>query len=142
MEDSDITAVIVVTDEERGEESSTLHPLLYTHVALMAAAFGVLFPLAAFLYYHGVSLAYKIIFPVGVVLALCGVVLIAVYVELTGGAHFRFFLHSSVGVALLGLAMLVMPLLLLHRKTRVYHVRASHILAFFGMGNVLLVSQA
>ena len=83
-EASDITAVIVVTDEEI-EESDELRPLLYTHVALMAAAFGVLFPLAAFLFYHGVHLAYIIIFPIGLVLGVSGLAIIVVYVELTTG---------------------------------------------------------
>lgn len=140
-EDEEIAASIIVAErEESGDNKKRLYPLLYMHVALMAAAFGVLFPLAAFLYYHGLPLGYKVLLPVAVVLAMCGVVLVAVFVELTNGKHFRFVIHSVVGVALLILAVLVMPLLLLHKKLRMYHFRLGHIVAFFGMGNILLVS--
>lgn len=107
----------------------------------MAAAFGFLFPVAAYLYFQGVTLGYKILLPIGMVVAFCGLVLIVVYVQLTSGDHFDYFIHGVVGVALLAFALLVMPALLLHKKLRVYHFRLGHVVAFFGMGNILLVSQ-
>lgn len=121
-------------------DQSHLLPLLYTHVALMAAAFGVLFPVGAFLHYHGVAMAYKILLPVGIVLSLCGLVLVLVYVELAGKSHFYSPIHGALGLALLLMAVVGMPLLLLHKKSRLYHFRMGHIVSFFGMGNVLLVS--
>lgn len=142
QDDEELAATIIVMEREETEEEdkSHLHPLLYTHVALMAAAFGVLFPMAAFLYYHGVVLGYKILLPIAMLLALCGLVLVVVYVQLTSKEHFDFIIHGTVGVALLVLALLGMPLLLLHKKLRVYHFRLGHVVAFFGMGNILLVS--
>ncbi len=122
-------------------DTTHLLPLLYTHVALMAVAFGFLFPLAAFLYYHRISLAYKLLFPVALLLAVCGLVIVLVYVELTADkSHFGYPIHGVVGVALVALVVVVMPLLLLHRKSRAYHFRLGHAVAFFGMGNILLVS--
>lgn len=148
LENATVTVTIIVRDGEEvaaagsDENTQRLAPLLYTHVALMAAAFGILFPVAAFMYYHRVALAYKIIIPFAILLALCGFVLILVYVELTTMEHFHFLVHGVLGLALLILAVLVMPLLLLHKKSRVFHFRLGHIVSFFGMGNVLLVSLA
>lgn len=138
-----ITATVVVTDGEDipWDSKQHLRPLLYTHVALMAAAFGVLFPLAAFLHYHGMMLAYKILLPLAMVLALCGLVLVVVYVEVArSGEHFRFFVHAVTGLALLVLSLVAMPLLLVYKKSRLFSYRVGHVVAFFGMGNVLIVS--
>lgn len=140
-DDEDVATTIVVAEPAKEEaENKRLHPLLYTHVALMAAAFGVLLPVAAFLYYHGVSLGYKVLLPIVMVLATCGFVLVVVYVQLTSRKHFHYFIHGVVGVALVALVLLGMPLLLVHQKLRVFHFRLGHAVAFFGMGNVLLVS--
>lgn len=145
-QDDDEVAVTIIVGEvgemsEEEDDTSHLRPLLYTHAALMATAFGVLFPVAAFLYHHSVTLGYKILLPIAMVLALCGLVLVVVYVQLTSREHFDFLVHGAVGVALLVLALLVMPLLLLFKKSRVYHFRLGHVVAFFGMGNVLVVSK-
>lgn len=138
-DDEDVATTIVVAEPAKEEaENKRLHPLLYTHVALMAAAFGVLLPVAAFLYYHGVSLGYKVLLPIVMVLATCGFVLVVVYVQLTSRKHFHYFIHGVVGVALVALVLLGMPLLLVHQKLRVFHFRLGHAVAFFGMGNVLL----
>lgn len=139
-DDDEVSATIVVAEGPEEEKDTHLRPLLYTHAALMAAAFGVLLPVAAFLYYQGVTLGYKVLLPVVMVLALGGLVLVVVYVQLTSRGHFDYFIHGVVGVTLLVLIWLVMPLLLLHRKLRVYHFRLGHMVAFFGMGNILLVS--
>ena len=141
---TNISATVVVTDGENVPWGVKRHlrPLLYTHVALMAAAFAVLFPLAAFTHYHGLTLAYKVLLPLGMLLALCGLVLVVVYAELTRQKHFHFFIHGAVGLALLFLCLIVMPLLLLYKKLRVFSYRAGHVVAFFGMGNVLLVSES
>ena len=138
-----MSATIIVGEGEGGEEddNSHLRPLLYTHAALMAAAFGLLFPVAAYLYYQGVTLGYKILLPIAVIVALSGFVLVVVYVQLTSKDHFDYFIHGVVGVALLVFALLAMPVLLLHKKLRVYHFRLGHVVAFFGMGNILLVSS-
>ena len=131
----------MVGEVEGSAELTHLRPLLYTHVALMAAAFGVLLPVAVFLYYHGVTLGYKILLPTAMVTAVCGLILVVVYVQLTSDdGHFRFLIHGATGVALVGLMVLGLPLLLLQKKLRVYHFRLGHVLAFFGLGNILLVS--
>lgn len=139
-EDKELSATIIVA-EGAEEEDTHLRPILYTHAALMAAAFGVLLPVAVFLYYQGVILGYKVLLPIAMILALGGLVLAVVYIQLTSRDHFNYFIHSAVGVTLLVLVLLAMPLMLLHRKLRVYHFRLGHMVAFFGMGNVLLVSS-
>lgn len=114
-------------------------PLLYSHAALMMAAFGVLLPVGGFLAHHQVKLVHKVVQPLGVLLSLVGLVLVVVYVQLTNGRHFRPLLHTVLGLALLLLAALGMPLLLL-RKERTWHKKCGQIVVFFGMANVLLVS--
>ena len=136
-EDTSLNVTIVVTETSSAPPSRLL-PLLYTHAALMAAAFGFLLPLGAFLAYNKAKLAHKVIQPVGLVLALIGFVLVVVYVQLSHGLHFRYLIHSVVGLVLLIMA-LGMPLLLL-KKPRVWHKKTGQVVVFFGMGNILLVS--
>ena len=116
-------------------------PMLYTHAALMGITFGILLPLGAFLAHHEKFLIHKVTQPTGLLLALIGFVMVLVYVSLAHGQHFRFLIHGVVGLALLLLALLVMPALLLHKPWRKWHRRCGHVVAFFGMGNVLLVSS-
>ena len=139
MEDAEIAMTITVIKEEKEEKSEKA--ILYIHVALMLTAFGIVFPIAAFLNHHRVNLAYKILHPFGLIPAVCGLVAIVVYVQLADRKeHFDFLIHSVVGLALLVLVLLIMPVLILFQKTRAYYFSAGHIVAFFGMGNVLLVS--
>jgi hypothetical protein len=141
-DDQDVSATIVVREAPLEDDASHLRPLLYTHAALMAAAFGFLLPLAAFLYYQGVTLGYKVLLPMAMAFALCGLVLIVVYVQLTTEEHIiNSVIHSVVGIVLLALLLLMMPVLLLQRTLRKYHFKVGHVVAFFGMGNVLMVSN-
>lgn len=145
-DDASINATIVVrsrsnTTTREEVASNRFGPLLYTHVTIMAVTFGVLFPIAVFLQYHKISLAYKIILPITIGLAVCGFIMVVAYVQLAGRKHFGFLIHGVVGLVLLILTVLGMPLLLLHKKTRIYHFRVGHIVAFFGMAQVLLVSM-
>lgn len=113
-------------------------PLLYTHAALMAITFGFLFPIGGFLASINFTLVHKFMQPLGLVLASIGFVLVIVYVHLSQLTHFRFLIHSLVGLALMALVLFAMPLLLF-QKSRAWHKRTGHIVAFFGLGNVLLV---
>lgn len=125
-------------------------PLLYTHAAVMGMVFGVLLPLGAFLAHHRVLLVHRVLQPIGLLLATVGLVLVVVYVELSGGKHFAHLVHGVVGLVLLIAAVLGMPALILlpmvkavERKVknmRTWHRRCGHVVAFFGMGNVLVVS--
>ncbi len=117
----------------------SLLPLLYSHVALMIAAFGVLLPVGGFLAHHQVKLVHKVVQPLGVLLGLIGLVLVVVYVQLTHGRHFKPLIHAVVGLVLLLLAAVGMPLLLF-RKERTWHKKCGQIVVFFGLANVLLVS--
>ncbi len=139
--DTSLQAAVIVMGTPSPPLQNNLLPLLYTHAALMATAFGVLLPIGAFLAYNKVKLAHKIVQPLGIMLALIGFVLVIVFVQFTHGKHFRYLIHSLLGLVLLLLATLVMPLLLL-RKPRTWHKKTGQIVTFFGMGNVLLVSDS
>lgn len=105
----------------------------------MIAAFGVLLPVGAFMAHHQVKLVHKVVQPLGLLLALVGLVMVIVYVQLTNGKHFRPLIHAVLGLALLILAVLGMPILLL-KKQRTWHKKCGQIVVFFGMANILLVS--
>lgn len=122
------------------DESQKYIQLLYTHVAIMSAVFAVLLPVGAFLAYHQITLAHKITQPIGIVLSLIGFVMVIVYVQLSHGNHFRYLIHGVIGLALLIMVLFVMPLLLVTKCSRNWHHKVGHIIAFFGMGNILLVS--
>jgi len=143
-EDNSLRASVVVvnnTATETQDGPGQYSPVLYTHAALMGITFGILLPLGAFLAHHEKFLIHKVTQPTGLLLALIGFVMVIVYVSLAHGQHFRFLIHGVVGLALLLLALLVMPALLLYKPLRKWHRRCGHVVAFFGMGNVLLVSS-
>ena len=117
------------------------NPLLYTHAALMGITFGILLPLGAFLAHHQKFTIHKITQPTGILLALVGFIMVLVYVSLSHGRHFRFLIHGVVGLALLLLTFLLMPALLFRKPWHKWHRRCGHVIAFFGMANVLLVSS-
>ena len=66
--------------------------------------------------------------------------MVVVYVELTSGEHYHFPIHGVLGLALLVAVLLVMPAFLLQKQWRTWHRRCGHVVAFFGMANVLVVS--
>lgn len=136
-EDTSLNASIKVIEMQ---VEDPYRPLLYTHAALMGVTFGVLLPLGAFLAHHQKFTVHKITQPIGILLALAGFVMVLVYVSLSHGRHFRFLIHGVVGLALLLLTFLLMPTLLLHKPWHKWHKRCGHVIAFFGMANVLLVS--
>ncbi len=75
-EDAGFSATIVVQDDQATMVATNQFlPLLYAHTALMIAAFGVLLPIAVFLYYLKQTVAYLTLLVVSWVLALCGLVL-------------------------------------------------------------------
>ena len=129
----------VDTECEEDDQAGRYGALLYTHAGIMAISFGVLLPLGAFLAHHKQFLLHKITQPVGIVLALTGFILVLVYVQLSAEKHFRFFIHGVVGLGLMVLVFLLMPVLLLRKQWRKWHRRCGHVVAFFGMANVLLV---
>jgi len=129
----------IIVGAAGGVPNTHLIELLYTHAALMAIAFGFLLPIGAFLAHNKVTLAHKILQPLGILLGLSGLVLVIVYVHLSHGSHFRFVIHSAVGLVLLLMVTIGMPLLLL-KKPRIWHKRMGHVVVFFGMANILLVS--
>jgi len=146
-EDNSLRASVVVFNgsnctatETQDSGPGQYSPVLYTHAALMGITFGILLPLGAFLAHHEKFLIHKVTQPTGLLLAFVGFVMVIVYVSLAHGQHFRFLIHGVVGLALLLLALLVMPTLLLYKPIRKWHRRCGHVVAFFGMGNVLLVS--
>lgn len=150
-ENNGISAAVIVVSEnntnhsichsiETEDESSDYKALLYSHAGIMGITFGILLPLGAFLAHHEKLLAHKIIQPTGIILALIGFVMIIVYVQLTTKEHFQFVIHGFVGLTLFLMVFLLMPFLLLKKQWRMWHRRCGHIIAFFGMGNVLVVS--
>ena len=137
-EDTSLNASVqVVTMQAEGPYK----PLLYIHAALMGITFGILLPLGAFLAHHQKFTIHKITQPTGILFALVGFIMVLVYVGLSHGRHFRFLIHGVVGLALLLLTFLLMPALLLRKPWHKWHKRCGHIIAFFGMANVLLVSS-
>ncbi len=145
--DSSISCQVTVVDGENttvnsdddDEEKDRYKAVIYIHAGLMALSFGVLLPLGAFLAHYRVLLVHKITQPLGILLAISGFVFAIVYVELNGREHFDELIHGVLGLVLVLLVLLVMPALLIRRKWRCWHRRCGHIIAFFGMGNVLLV---
>lgn len=144
-ENSSIAVAIAVVDTmvdtecEDDDDAGQYGALLYTHAGIMGLTFGILLPLGAFLAHHKQYLLHKITQPVGIVLALTGFVLVVVYVELSTEKHFRFLIHGVVGLGLMVTVFLLMPVLLLQKQWRKWHGRCGHVVAFFGMANVLLV---
>ena len=142
---SNILATILVGNvslsrSNETDRSQKYIELLYIHVAIMGAVFGVLFPVGAFLAYHQITLAHKFTQPIGIAMALVGFVMVVVYVQLSHGDHFRYLIHGVIGLALLIMVLFVMPLLLVSERSRKWHHKVGHIIVFFGMGNILLVS--
>lgn len=143
-ENSSIAVAIAVVDTmvdtecEDDDDAGQYGALLYTHAGIMGLTFGILLPLGAFLAHHKQYLLHKITQPVGIVLALTGFVLVVVYVELSTEKHFRFLIHGVVGLGLMVTVFLLMPVLLLQKQWRKWHGRCGHVVAFFGMANVLL----
>ena len=143
-EDPSIKALVVVTNATSSAPPppppSRYLPLIYSHAAAMGVAFGILFPIGAFLAYNNVRVVNWVIYPIAMLLAVAGFVLTIVYVELTDKAHFKFLIHGVFGLAVLLLALFAMPLLIIAKRSRKWHWRTGHIVAFFGMANILLVS--
>ncbi len=145
-DDSSIRFEITVVDgmvqmsDDDDEDNERYKTVIYIHAGLMAASFGILLPVGAYLAHHRVRLVHIITQPLGIIIAVSGFVSAVVYVELNDGNHFDELIHSVLGLVLVILALLVMPVLLLHKKWQQWHKRCGHFIAFFGMGNVLLVS--
>ena len=146
QQDADLRALINVSHVENFSEISSktdnnkLKPLIYTHAALMGTIFGVLLPVGAYLAYQYLAIVHIVIQAISLVGGLAGLITVVVYVELTHKHHIQFPIHGVIGLALL-LLMLVMPFLRVHKNLRKYHHKLGHIVVFFGMANVLLVSK-
>lgn len=138
--DTDLSVQITVVDGDDDHDDESYKAVVYVHAGLMAVAFGILLPVGAFLAHQRIMLVHKITQPLGILLAVAGFVMVVVYVELNDKDHFDELIHSVLGFALILLVLLVMPVLLVHKKWRQWHRRCGHVVAFFGMGNVLLVS--
>ena len=133
------------------EPTTRYRPLLYTHASVMGVVFGILLPIGAFLAHHRVLLVHRILQPIGLLLALVGLVLVIVYVELSERKHFGSLVHGVTGLGLLITTVLTMPTLILlpsvkalERKLhflRTWHRRSGHAVAFLGIGNVLVVRE-
>lgn len=144
QEDSELRALINVTNTSQNASeitiNSTLEPLIYSHAAVMGITFGVLIPLGVYLAYQYLAVVHIAIQVVSIIAALTGFVIIVTYVEVTHKRHFQFPIHGVVGLGLI-LLLLIMPFLQLHRRLREHHHKLGQIVAFFGMANVLLVSE-
>ena len=143
MEDTSISAVVLVADNGTDDDESDdeYEALVYIHAGLMGLTFGILLPTGAFLASHKYFRVHMISQPIGIALAITGLVMVVAYVEVTSGKHFDKLIHGVVGLTILVLVFLVMPILLAKKQWRRWHRRTGHIVAFFGMGNVLLVSR-
>ena len=148
QEDKELRALINVrnTSENASETviDSKLEPLIYSHAAVMGITFGVLLPIGAILAYHYFVVVNIVFQVISVIAALVGFAIIVTYVEITHKSHFRFPIHGVVGLALILLLILLLvitALLRLHRRLIEYHHKLGQIVAFFGMANVLLVSE-
>lgn len=141
QEDRSLRALITVNDIGNTSETTNdkLKPLLYTHVTLMGLVFGVLLPIGAYLAYHYFTIVHVVVQAISMLAALLGLIMVVVYVELTHGKHFQFPIHGAIGMGLL-LFMLIMPLLRLHKTVKIFHPKLGHVIVFFGMTNVIVVS--
>lgn len=150
--------VVNVNDTELIEFCSQPQPLIddvkykeliYSHGAIMAVTFGILFPLGAFLANIKKPIAHMILQPLGIVLAVIGFVLAAVYKGLNASSHFNQ-LHSIIGLLLLAIVIIVIPGLKLsllapikekwQRLVIIWHKRLGISAVFFGFSNIFLVS--
>lgn len=151
-ENESIYATVAVAAPS-ADEITRYRPLLYSHASIMGVVFGILLPLGAFLAHHRVLLVHRVLQPIGIVLALVGLVLVVVYVELSERKHFGKLVHAVTGLGLLISAVVVTPSLILLpsvkalqfggrlRFERAWHKRSGQIVVFFGIGNVLVVRE-
>ena len=138
LEDQGFNASIVVQGAQ--PTSAKYLPLVYTHVALMMASLGVLFPIAVFLYYLKLKLAYLILYSISWILCLCGFVVIIVYIQLTDRHYFQHVIHAALSYPLTFVFLVSLPLLLVHNKLVPFHRRLGHVTMALGITNVITVS--
>jgi len=141
QEDQEFNATIVVIQDIQ-PTSVTYRPLLYTHVALMMAAFGVLFPIAVFLYYLKLKLLYLIFLSISWIICFCGFVVIIVYIQLTDKHYFQHVIHAALSYPVSFGFLVVLPLLLVHKKLQPYQRRLGHVTMVIGVTNVVAVSES
>ena len=136
-EDTGFNATIVV----QGDAAATNRflPLLYAHAALMILSFGILFPIAVFLYCRN-YLAYLVLFILVWILSIIGFVLVMFYIWLTTGHFFRRIIHAALGYPVMFEYVVGLPLLLVHKKLKPFHARLSHVVMSVGITGVVTVS--
>lgn len=115
---------------------SHAHKLIYAHAACMGLAFGLMFPIGAFLAYTG---HHKIHIPIqltSLAIAVTGFILIVTSIESRGGSHFDN-PHSVAGLIILIAAFFLQPVAIYFRQREVHHKNGSFVV-LSGMMNVFL----
>ena len=112
----------------------------------MAITFGLFLPLGALLASFKLTIPHIIIQIGSQVFIIIGFILAIVYNQLNDKTHF-YQVHSIIGLVLIMMTVVIQPLLrlfslkLLKKRGNIWHKRLGVAIVFFGLSNIILVSD-
>ena len=146
-------ATVTVLDNngaENGSKEAKHKEIIYIHAVVMVFSFAVILPLGALLANLKKPIIHMILQPLGMILAIIGLIMAVAYKEFNETTHFNR-LHTIFGLLLMIVAIIAQPALKFSvmspmrekwkKLVTLWHKRLGLVAVFSGIFNIFLVSN-
>ena len=146
-----LATITVLSNGTETVEEASHKEIIYAHAVVMVLTFAAILPLGALLANLKKPIIHMIVQPLGLVLAIIGLLLAVVYKELNESTHFDT-LHTIFGLILMVVAVLALPALKFSvmspvrekwkKLVTLWHKRLGLVAVFSGIFNIFLVNNS